>query len=241
MKKIIMIICIMSCFIVGNVNAKEQIYYTNSNGVTFTKEEYDFLNNIYFEGYINYMTKEDYNNFISSNIMSKKIKISTTDNQIVPFAEGSYSSPKKTVKIASACSNTCTIIITAEWKTSPVTRSYDNIGAYLDGTSLIRHAKTLVYSESESASYSLLKKEKNGIAATIMLPRNGTKISLIQELEVTKSGKITASYQHVTSNISLANSQKYSFSKNGYGGVFLFQNSIKSYYDAMRGVTISLS
>lgn len=241
MKKIIIIICIISCFIIGNVNAKEQNYYTNSNGVSFSKEEYEFLNTIYFEGYVNYMTKADYNDFISSNIMSKEIKISMTDNQIVPFAEGSYSSPKKTVKIVSACSNTCTIIITAEWKTSPVTRSYDNIGAYLDGTSLIRHAKTFVYSESESVSYSSLKKEKNRIAATIMLPRDGTRIWLTQEFEVTKSGKITTSYQHAMSKISLANSQKYSFSKNGYGGVFLFQNSIRSYYDAMRGVTISLS
>ena len=41
-------------------------------------------------------------------------------------------------------------------------------------------------------------------------------------------------------NTSIVNSKKYTIDKSGYGHVFLFDDSVKSIYDAMGGVNISL-
>ena len=60
---------LMTIFI-SVVNAEELTYYTNSNNVNFSKEEYEFISNFYFEGYQNYMTEEDYKEFKKSNIMN---------------------------------------------------------------------------------------------------------------------------------------------------------------------------
>ena len=50
------------------VSAKE-IYFTNDNGVSLTKEEYDFLTKMYWDGYQKMMTKEEYQRFDDNNIM----------------------------------------------------------------------------------------------------------------------------------------------------------------------------
>ena len=41
-------------------------------------------------------------------------------------------------------------------------------------------------------------------------------------------------------NISLSNSQNYTFSRSGYGGVFKFSGTALTTYDKMKGVSISL-
>lgn len=63
---------------------------------------------------------------------------------------------------------------------------------------------------------------------------------LNQDYDVSKGGTVYASYQHATSNTTLATSQNYTFSLTGYGRVFLFYNSARNIYDAMNGVDISV-
>lgn len=55
-----------------NTQAKE-IYYTNKNEVAFTKEEYDFLSFMYWEGSQELMNQDDYQRFIASNIINGEI------------------------------------------------------------------------------------------------------------------------------------------------------------------------
>ena len=46
-----------------------------------------------------------------------------------------------------------------------------------------------------------------------------------------------ATYQHATTNVSLATSKSYSFNSTGLGGVLKFNTSqISNYYDGMEGV-----
>ena len=61
MKKIVnlSLVFVMALLIgIISVNAKEY-YYVNDNGITFTKEEYDFFTAMYYDGYQAYMTSED--------------------------------------------------------------------------------------------------------------------------------------------------------------------------------------
>jgi len=59
--------CICGLFaFVTNVYADEEAYYTNGNGVEFTEEEYEFLSAMYWDGYQDLMTEDDYDEFIRS-------------------------------------------------------------------------------------------------------------------------------------------------------------------------------
>ena len=77
MKKNIILI-IVGTFIfctTSNVFAQESYYYKNKSGVLFSYEDYKFISEFFFEGYQEYMSQEDYNDFISSNIMNGEIVI----------------------------------------------------------------------------------------------------------------------------------------------------------------------
>lgn len=50
---------------------------------------------------------------------------------------------------------------------------------------------------------------------------------------------IYGTYQHAQSDVSLSESQNYSFSSSGLGNVLNFASSVKSKYDAMQGVYLS--
>ena len=80
----------------------------------------------------------------------------------------------------------------------------------------------------------------NGFGVSIKLLSSGNNMRITQTFRISGTGKLYASYQHATSNISLADSQKFNISNSGYGGVFLFDNLIRKYYDGMGGVDISV-
>ena len=50
-------------------------FYTNRYGVSFSEQEYSFISNFYFDGYQNFMSIDDYNDFIDSDIMNGEITI----------------------------------------------------------------------------------------------------------------------------------------------------------------------
>lgn len=52
---------------------------------------------------------------------------------------------------------------------------------------------------------------------------------------------INVSYQHSQKIISLVDSRKFSFSSDGFGGVFKFNSSVGEYFDGMRGLVINLN
>ena len=151
-----------------------------------------------------------------------------------------HETTSKVLTIKSACVTNCLITVTAEWKTSPKVRSYDVIGAYLDGISLKVAPQTYVENSSACSTSSEIVESSNGFGVSIKLISNGSNMVVTQYYTVSKGGSVYASYQHATSNITLANSKKYTISRSGYGGVFLFNSSVSSYYDGMGGVSISV-
>lgn len=238
MKKILL--CLSLLFYIGltNVKAKE-VYYTNSKNVCFSKEEYDFITNILWDGYQESMSLIEYNsilkNGVTDDVQSEELDI------IMPLGT-SHSTANKTLVITKAKSgNTTTVSVKATWTNLPVVRSYDVIGAYIMGPSIPNDVFTKVFTSSTTGTVSSnIKYNGNGFGVSIKLPTSGNSIVISQVYSVTGTGTINASYQHATTELSLSDSQKYTISGSGAGGVFAFDSSVYNYYDHMRGVDISI-
>ena len=54
------------------------------------------------------------------------------------------------------------------------------------------------------------------------------------------NGTVYGTYQHSQRDISLSQSQRYTISANGYGGVLDFDSSVEDYFDGMGGVSINV-
>ena len=214
-------------------------YFINRNNVVFSKDEYDFLSDFYWDGIQELMTESDYNDFIDSNIMNGKLKIEVL-NPIL-LHSSSISTAKKTLKIARSCSNNCVVSVTATWKSSPIIRSYDVIGAYLESTNLVSSPTTSVVTSTQTNFSEEIKTFNNGFGVSIKIPSTGSNIVVQQSYRVKNGGKVYASYQHATENISLSSSKNYTVSLTGYGNVFNFTNGMSDKYDGMRGVSIDLN
>lgn len=240
-KKYLVLMLLLFC--VEKVNAAtDDIWYTNDNGISFSKLEYDFISEFYYDGFQDYIDYELYNViFIDNDVVYSDIDIVGNSNYIMPFSNF-YQTVSKKLYISSSCTSSCLISISVEWLKSPIVRSYDVIGAYLKGVSLSTIPRTKVINSTDSKTISTynLDGAGRGFGASIMLLPNGNDMKIIQTFRVTGSGKIYGSYQHATSNVTLAQSQNYSISTFGYGGVFLFSNSVRNYYDGMSGVNIDI-
>lgn len=222
---------------------KDEIYYTNKNEVSFTKEEYDFVSMFYFDGYQKLMTQEDYNYMIDNKLMNGEIKIAEIiDNDgINLFTDKSHITNSKKLTLSSSCvGNTCSMTIMLNWLVSPNTRSYDLIGAYSVTSNNLDFTSSRIYYGEVEKTYVENRKEANGISATMKLPTTGEDILVMMRFTAKKGTTVQASYQHAKHSISLANSRKYSFGASGYGGVFRFEESVLDYYDRMAGVGLTL-
>lgn len=239
-KKFLLSTCLFSMFLLTtDVQAKE-VYFVNQNNVEFTKEEYDFISYMFWDGAQENMDLDDYNNFINSDIMNGDL-----DSNIyydIPLTRAtSIEEANKTLKIVKSCSSNCFVSVTLTWKKFPTVKSYDVIGAYLDGTSLVNNPATSITTNGTiTTTYKDIKKSNNGFDVSVKLPTYGTSMIINQSFRVNKGGTVYASYQHAIKSISLSNSQNYTFSRSGYGGVFKFSGTALTTYDKMKGVSISL-
>lgn len=84
---------------------------------------------------------------------------------------------------------------------------------------------------------------QNGIGISMNLVDDADFYHLSIQMNYYKTkdtAKIYGSYQHSQSNVTLAQSQKYTLSANGYGNVIAFDDSVKRNYDGMSGVYLSV-
>ena len=76
MKKILgLLAIIMSVVFVNNVYA--EVYYTNANGVVFDQNQYNYISELYWDGYQNYMTQNDFN-MLYNNTCKEDKSLTTT-------------------------------------------------------------------------------------------------------------------------------------------------------------------
>lgn len=244
MKKILILlsITIISSFSFTRVNALENVYYRNSNDVEFTKEEYNYFYDIYGLKYIENLKQEDYDWYSDLNINSNDIEAKTYYDYENLTKASTHTTASKKLIITKSCSTTkCTILTATKWLKEPKTRSYDVIGARFEGVSLKENTiLTQLKSSAGTAKFNNLKSSKIGLGVSVKLPENATNIIIEQKFYTTKGGKIYASYQHATKDISLATSKLYSINSSGYGGVFSFYDAAANVFDQMGGVDISV-
>ena len=233
-------VLIFSLFIgILSVNAQDY-YYINDNGVTFTKDQYDFISEMYYDGYQAYMTEDDMKYFDGVKMIPGTVEVKKYmeyDNEYQTRGN-IHETQSKILQIAKASN---VIAISCAWKKSPNVRSYDLIGAYLNGPSIIGTPSAVISYSGGVVYPSATKQPSNGFGAAIKLPTGGNSIIASSTFNISGSGRVYGSYQHAKSSISLANANSYSISSSGLGQVFYFSNiNIRNKYDAMSGVFIDV-
>ena len=241
----IFVVLVISLFVgIIGVNAKStnNIYYVNDNGVSFTKEEYDFFTKMYYDGYQAYMTLDDYHYYDNVEKKATKVERVEYDESKVYHTRGtSHETNAKKLTISKTGSTYPIITINCVWKTNPAVRSYDLIGAYLSGTSVVGGVNSRIVYSGGTIYPSATQSTSNGEGASILLPSSGTSIVASSTFSVYQGGIVYGSYQHAKQSVTLNQSNSYTFSYAGLGGVFNFSNStIRDKYDKMSGVYIQV-
>ncbi len=238
-KNLFILILISILFVPTFVFAKEETYYTNDNGVSLTEKEYNFISELYYEGFQKHITKELYDDLKSDDIFSHEIESKSVEYNPKQTRGTFIEDTGRKLRISKVCTSNCLITVLYDWKGEPTIKSYDVMGAYFDRTKLENSPFTVIES---SVDYGLLedyKKESNGLGCSFKLIE-GSDIKLTQSFRVSVGGHVYASYQHALKPSTLALSKDYKFSLYGHGNVFEFSATARNYYDDMNGVDIEV-
>ena len=230
-----------------NVRADE-VYYTNSHGVSLTEEQYNFLTELHFEGYQDYITEATHNKYLSMGLYDEKVNkkvIEDFDDAGNSLYGTLHETTAKKLELAYACGgNRCTMATTAEWKGTPRIISYDVIGSYLYGNlTRLSTPITYLYWSGQTIEFTDRVYSGNGYGCTALLQNSSVNMIVAQDVDirVDGSGTFYSSYQHATKRITLETSKKYTTGFGGDGGVFFFYGSAVGVYDQMAGVDVHLS
>lgn len=186
------------------------------------------------------ITKEEYDNY---------------DSEISPYlndAGDSYETQVKKITLAVVGGTTWNYVVTtATWKSIPSVRSYDVIGVrgerfeFRDGSQTGEQVYYLngTYNYIDYAwNGTNIQRHDNGFGISMNIVNSDIEsLQLSVDCDVKATGSAPAlfsSYQHAVQEVSLANSQNYTLSGAGLGGVFVFPYSISQKYDGMGGTYI---
>ena len=223
------------------LSSDKTIYYTNKYQVQFTEQEYNFISNMYWDGYQEFITQEEFNDIRNLNLLNSNIKKSTTiidSNTNTKWTISSSNS--RSIAISRSCSSNCLVTIVTNWKKIPSVRSYDVIGARIANSNIKTINKAIVTGNNYSKTYTSVKKSNNGFGYSINVP-NTSNIKVTVSFTTSFGGEAFGSYQHAHSNISQNISQQYSISADGYGKVFKFYGAATGKFDGANGVNVLLS
>lgn len=171
---------------------------------------------------------------------------------------------KITTRITSVTGGYMTIAVENEWLKLPTVRSYDVIGVRptsrctLYTTGNIKNVWGRQDSDVGRTDYagtsshvkikgtkigdSYVMSGSGGAGISMNLYDNATRITCTFGMTVMPNTEVLSAfgtYQHATETVSLAESQNYSFSQDGYGNVFLFAASVRNKYDYTQGMLVS--
>ena len=221
-------------------------YYTNELGVEFTEKQYNYVTDLFYDGYQKDMPQEEFDHILNSNLFEQPIvakeiqpiqsyKVNNTKGDTV-FQNG------RTTKIAKSCNSTeCLVTLTATWSITPTVNSYDVIGFRPTSATITAIGTGKVTGNGYSVTYpaSAAQQSGTGFGHSVLLG-GVTNMKATTYMYCTPSGTVYGSYQHAMSNISLANSKKYTIGAGGYGYVFNFYGAAVGKYDNAVGVYCSL-
>ena len=161
------------------------------------------------------------------------------------------------MQVVSGSDSTKIVTITNTWLSLPKVRSFDVIALRPETNSMTINVNSNTISGYQNwdgnvinynGSSSNTKKSSSftgngGIGISMNIVDN---VSSSLETSMTviflcgnSNFSIAGTYQHATSDVTLAQSQNYSFSSSGYGNVLSFASSVASKYDDMQGVKLT--
>lgn len=266
--------------------AKEDIYYTNLNGVNLTKQQYDNLLKVFDEDTIATMEQSGIDIYKNETNLTKTVEVKyirtdyfldaygnvavssdteVSESDAVLFIENqknglqtaasSHQTSMKRLEISGVAGtlDVKTFTITNTWLSMPQVRSFDVI-AFGNGenSTVYTFGNISGYQKADgeiinySSNGTNIKKDKNGGVGISMNIVDSVSSSLVNSLTVsfyTYDDPFLGygTYQHATSDVTLSQSQNYTFSTSGYGNVLNFASSVRGYYDNMKGVELELA
>lgn len=249
---------------ISNEDYNKLLYlYSDAYIQTMTNEGYEKfkarninINNLvksekYYKTVINHLTNEVTNSEVTENEFNNynpSVEVQSVSN----YVETQYK--RLSIILSDNYNNYGEISVGLLWKMIPSTRSFDVIAVRyvgmtdVDGTQSGRQ----IWGTNGNYTYvdygwngTNINRQDNGFGISM----NITNDSTINYLEnyIDSSVKFTgsfqwagASYQHATSNTTLAQSKSYTLAEDGKNGVILFTGNIGSKYDNMPGVYAEL-
>ena len=205
----------------------------------YYKTEIDHLNNVVTNTEV---TENEFNNY-NPNIQTLSVS---------NFVETQYK--KLSLTLSDNHDGYGDIFVGLLWKMIPSTRSFDVIAVRyvgmtdVDGTQIGRQ----IWGTNGNYTYvnygwngTNINRQDNGFGISMNITNDSTINYLENYIEsaVEFTGNFQwagASYQHATSNTTLAQSKSYTLAENGKNGVILFTGNIGSKYDNMPGVYCEL-
>lgn len=191
------------------------------------------------------------------------IEMMEQQNSIAPLASNSYSTTTKKITLTVQKTyvngrNYICISTDTEWLNNsvPVIKSFDvSAHRFTTSGSLFLNAIDAdgwqTYNSSGSVNYGFLGnnsiKYYNGYGTSMNIVNDATrnlKLSLDVLYEYSGTGTISAygTYQHAITDVTLEQSQSYTFAAGGLGNVLNYSNStIRGYYDGMGGTSLTYS
>lgn len=234
LKKWKLLLFIIVCLLFTNNVKAEEYYYTNSSGVNFTKEQYDFYTYLAHDGYQEVVTQKmleeiDWNHLENVRVRKTSLCPTRDDNAFITTSA-------KSLTMGYYCSSThCRVMAELEWLVEPNIKSYDLMGAYIDGPTRLTTPTTAVFTPNTISEEETIKYDTDGYGSVILLP-DEEEIIIDQSFLFEGTGTIFISYQHAMSNTTLANSQLFNIGLIGAGSVFDFYGAAIGVYDEMPGV-----
>ena len=223
----------------GNFKAKNININNLVKSEKYYKTEIDHLNNVVTNTEV---TENEFNNY-NPNIQTLSVS---------NFVETQYK--KLSLTLSDNHNGYGDIFVGLLWKMIPSTRSFDVIAVRyvgmtdVDGTQYGRQ----IWGTNGNYSYveygwngTNINRQDNGFGISMNITNDSTINYLENYIEsaVEFTGNFQwagASYQHATSNTTLAQSKSYTLAENGKNGVILFTGNIGEKYDNMPGVYCEL-
>lgn len=249
---------------ISNEDYNKLLYlYSDAYIQTMTNEGYEKfkarninINNLvksekYYKTVINHLTNEVTNSEVTKNEFNN-YNPGVEVQSVSHFVETQYK--RLSIILSDNYNNYGEISVGLLWKMIPSTRSFDVIAVRYVGMTDVDGTQSGRQIWGTNGNYTYVDYDWNG--TNINRQDNGFGISMnitndrtINYLEnyIDSSVKFTgnfqwagASYQHATSNTTLAQSKSYTLAEDGKNGVILFTGNIGSKYDNMPGVYAEL-
>ena len=223
MKRKLLVMCLLGLIFtikLNLVNAKE-IFYTNQYGVAFSENQYNYYSKMFWNGYQDLVTQDEFDYV----------------NELQPLS--TLTEKSRTLTMNKSCSSQCYISLQASWNAKPNVKSYDVIGARVNGVSVVKIGNAYVIGDNFTKSYSSPNTKNNGFGYSVKL-ENVSNLKVNVSFFTTTGGTVYGAYEHSRKNISLNTSQLYNISQGGQGNVFKFTGAAVSAYDEANGLSLNV-